>query len=863
MEVLKYIRTFFWVLLFLFSSEGITQINDADSAYESLDSFLETPSPEKASAFKNELNYWKASSDYEQLAKVVSFCNLGNYERQILNFQEAIKSYEIAKNLYKQYSLSGYDMLNSCYIPLGNLYTKTNALSEAENQIKEYILLAQRTNRATETVAGLLNLSVVFQNQGNHLQAIRVLEEGIKMAPKDYRLKLNLATNLFLIGELDASEIIVNQVLKRDPASVKAHQLKAEMQLKKDEPEAAMQSLIMASQLLRKNKDGTLRDLAKICLALAKTEKNLDVVNPETNYLHKIYSIFLQGFETDQVLPKSEQLIAENTLIDALDLHASIYTKQGNLAMAFKAYQLAFEVSDKLDENTLLQDSKIMRSGALKIRSEQSLQLLYELYSVEKDSLWLHEAIQVDHRSKSPILLKERSLRKKLLKSGDTVLVNKIHSTRRILSLLGNQLKDIENAPSLNAEQLENVQQKYNESTVLLRDLQAQLGLPNIYQDEDISVERLKAVSLAKNETAVSYFIGKKSIFQFVISEGKVDFVKLADSKEKCDQLLDSYSKVISFFDTPSEILNDPASYVKYANNLYNLLAIPKVNKLVVIPDGMLSFLPLDALLTDTTNALSFSEMPFLIKATELSYALSLNDFLRVSEPKEFDGSVLGVFPVFEGTTRELTYSISEADALEKIVNANVLMHENATVNTFLQEADSFDVIHVSSHAMGGTFTRPAAIEFADRTLTIEELYGLQFNKDLVVLSACETGVGKAIRGEGIQSIARAFQYTGATNVLFSLWKVNDFTTARLMEGFYKQLSNKGSYNNALYQSKIDFLTNPDIENSKKSPYNWAAFVYYGNTRLVEESSVVNWWWSLIIIPFVLLFFLRKRKSSD
>jgi CHAT domain-containing protein len=122
----------------------------------------------------------------------------------------------------------------------------------------------------------------------------------------------------------------------------------------------------------------------------------------------------------------------------------------------------------------------------------------------------------------------------------------------------------------------------------------------------------------------------------------------------------------------------------------------------------------------------------------------------------------------------------------------------------------------LSTHASGDTET-PASIKLRSEIL-YSELYILNINPDLVVLSAYETGIGKLYKSEGAMSIARGFQFAGAQNLLFSLWKVNDYTTALFMDKFYTYIYN-GSYLEANHQSKLDFLADKNISNTKKSPY--------------------------------------------
>ena len=102
-------------------------------------------------------------------------------------------------------------------------------------------------------------------------------------------------------------------------------------------------------------------------------------------------------------------------------------------------------------------------------------------------------------------------------------------------------------------------------------------------------------------------------------------------------------------------------------------------------------------------------------------------------------------------------------------------------------------------------------------------------------------------------SVARGFQYAGAQNVLFSLWEINDFTTAEIMCNFYENCNKNESYFNANYNSKINFLENKNISNLKKSPYYWAAFVYYGE---VHTNTTHGFVWFIVGFCVLYLFYI-------
>ncbi|MBL8194050.1 MAG: CHAT domain-containing protein, partial [Blastocatellia bacterium] len=110
--------------------------------------------------------------------------------------------------------------------------------------------------------------------------------------------------------------------------------------------------------------------------------------------------------------------------------------------------------------------------------------------------------------------------------------------------------------------------------------------------------------------------------------------------------------------------------------------------------------------------------------------------------------------------------------------------------------------------------------------LQLQEIYNLKFSANLVVLSACQTALGKEVKGEGLVGLTRGFMYAGAKQIIASLWKVDDRATAELMKYFYQNLlKNNQSPSNALREAQLQMMKQPRW----KSPYYWAAFVLQGD----------------------------------
>ena len=112
--------------------------------------------------------------------------------------------------------------------------------------------------------------------------------------------------------------------------------------------------------------------------------------------------------------------------------------------------------------------------------------------------------------------------------------------------------------------------------------------------------------------------------------------------------------------------------------------------------------------------------------------------------------------------------------------------------------------------------------------LQLHEIYNLNLPADLVVLSACQTGLGKEIKGEGLVGLTRGFMYAGAARVTASLWKVDDVATAELMRGFYRGMLAEGlPPASALRAAQVNMWR----QKRWRSPYYWAAFVLQGEWK--------------------------------
>ncbi|MGB3342546.1 MAG: CHAT domain-containing protein [Aequorivita sp.] len=862
MEILR--RNIIRILFLLFCiGNSFSQQHPVDIIYSQLDDYLEKPNPERLAKLQNSIESISATDKEVQLAKTIAFCNIGYVENQNASLQKAIDSYEKAKQIYFSEDLSNYDIIEYCLKPLGNLYIKTQALSEAENTIKHYILFAKKTGQTKQEIAGILNLSVLYHNRGEFEKSKTILLQALEKEPSNQDLKLNLATSFFALNQKDETKKLINEILSSSSSNVRGYQLLAQVYLSEKDYNNAILNLQKALKIIRNHSETNVRDVSKIQLSLAETYFAAGQFAASLSELQKIYTQLIPSFKKGQQIPSKEQLYAETVLMDALDLQANILSAENKPIEALQALDLASQVNDFLFAQLYIQDSKLVAQQNVKRRNELMMELFYQQYQHTKDQEWIEKAIDLDGRSKGRVV-SDAVFLKNILQAQEGNNSIKFRELQKELSFLGNEIQKETKKNNMDLEKLASLQKSYSQALTEQRLLydKLQLEIGENYQSE-ISLFELKEKAARLNQILVSYFMGSENVYQIIVSEEKIAFYKLTDTKETYENFRESIRVYNRFFESPATINNDISAFTKVSNILYEKFNLPNSKNLIIIPDGILSFVPFQTLITETTDSQDYSQMPFLVFKSSVSYLLSLKDYLK-EEGFQKKQSVLGVFPVFKDTPEELSYSVYEAEAIKKLFPSKMLMESDATSEMFSKESDKYSILHISSHALGGTFNEEASIQFYDHALNIEELYGLNLSADLVVLSACDTGIGKLIRGEGALSLARAFQYAGAGNVLFSLWQVNDKSTAELMTYYYQNLKKTQSRNFAIHQASLDYLQDKSIDNSRKSPYYWGAFVYYGATDLPQESLSINWYilgGGIFLILFLLILFMMNRKN--
>lgn len=838
--------------------------NLEETIYIATEKFIENKNLESLEALSQQETSFKnqISTKNEQLAFVFLLCNKAYYLKDLNKFNQAITSYEMAWTYYNENQLSkisDYDIIEYCLKPLGNLYTKTNNYTDAENTIKQYITIAKKKKDNAQYIAGIINLSVLYQTRGMHQSVVDLINQSLEISKIDSKQKDKLNT-------LKASSLIalnkpknynlendINFTYSENPYN--KHQLEYELALKNGDYKLALEHF-NKSTLFQKRDSLTKREIAKNQLEKGQLEYLLNDFEKANQSLQSALHVLLPNFK-ETTFPEKTTLYAENTFIDIFDLLARL---QVHPESALTYYDLSFYVSDLLIENLTSQESKIANQVGNRNRSENCIELLFQTYQKNSDPEIFTRALIYAETHKASVL-KGVFQKKSLLQQhpDDSLLIQEQKLFRQ-----QEQLTDLLIKTQLGYQTSTNdsINKQLLNLSIDLKNLRSKIDVKYPQSEYHLDVDEIKKRLETDKANLIVYFYGKRAIYQFVISEKNIALLKI----DLTDDVKNSLINFIHLFDSPSAINNNVKNYTSQAFNLYQLLHLEEVSNsknLIIIPDGLLNFIPFEALLTKNTESSDFSEMPFLVSQQAVGYNSSLDFYLHPKTPTK-NTSLLGVFPVFENSNQVLRYSVDEALAIKEETNGTILMNTEASKQNFMDSASKYGILHLSTHATGGDFINPASMAFYDEPMLLNELYSLNINPELVILSACETGIGKLQKGEGAMSIARGFQYAGAKNILYSLWQINDASTAQLMSLFYKNYQKSNSAFLANRQSKLDYLNDNSISNIKKSPYYWSAFVYYGD--LVPEKDlnpIIYYILGVLVILIIVFLFFRKQKQND
>jgi len=410
------------------------------------------------------------------------------------------------------------------------------------------------------------------------------------------------------------------------------------------------------------------------------------------------------------------------------------------------------------------------------------------------------------------------------------------------------------------------------------------------YNFEVIGVSDIQGI-LTKNEAFIEYNVSDSILTTFLISTDTAiihNEIIGIDFSQRISDIVGSINKVSDDFGSKDEYL----SYSLESYNLYKKMIEPlglseDIENLIIIPDGVLGYLNFETLIKtnpDTTKV-NYRSLDYLIRSYTMSYGYSGTVLFHRYESTSRTKELMAMAPEYNFNESEvannsisvrnmtknlnsLDHIIEEVTRVNEIYKGQLLIGEEATEANFKSNAHKYNILHFAMHTLvNDENPLNSKLVFTLNNDTVEdgflntyEIYNLDLNAELAVLSACKTGVGKLSKGEGIMSLARGFLYAGVPGIVMTLWEVEDIASANVITGFYENLKEGLNKDVALRESKLTYLETADQFQSH--PYFWAAYVQIGNNNpVITYSNKMYFVYAAIVFGVVgLLFFVRKKR---
>ncbi|MCG2419938.1 CHAT domain-containing protein [Aequorivita sp. F47161] len=389
------------------------------------------------------------------------------------------------------------------------------------------------------------------------------------------------------------------------------------------------------------------------------------------------------------------------------------------------------------------------------------------------------------------------------------------------------------------------------------------------------------------NTTVIRYIFIEDQLYVFVVSSKEKRMISLNYSSVK-----DHISNL-----NHAEFSAEKMSLVLY--QLYQSLWSPlekyiSTKKVVIIPDRELFNLSFETLTPKPIK--SFNEMATnsLLANYEISYNFSLLLYKDKKNIADYSSDFIAFAPGFnEKMKQEYKLAIKDSVNLDKayltllpqpfsedlvkqyskVFDGNYFVNEDASKEVFINRAKEHKIIHIGTHAESNNISPELSrLIFAKKTndtktydensLYSYEIYNIDLSSNLAILTACETGKPTYQAGEGMISLAHAFNYAGSESILTSLWEIDEESSAQIVKLFYDNLAKEMPKDEALRKAKISYLA--AAEGRTTSPQYWAGLILIGDTAPMALKAGVAWWWYVLagVVGFILMTLIVQRKKE-
>jgi CHAT domain-containing protein len=378
------------------------------------------------------------------------------------------------------------------------------------------------------------------------------------------------------------------------------------------------------------------------------------------------------------------------------------------------------------------------------------------------------------------------------------------------------------------------------------------------YDTTVVSLEEMTEKVLGPDQAYLGYFVGEKNVYALTI-----DANSAAIHKMPLGEFPDRAEELLLLTSSQGRLNQNYSRYLELAHELYasffqHLLITNK--RILISPDEY--FIPFEILIKDPQDHYSF-----LLKDHAFSYTYSAGFLLKNNKVNRNEtATLLGIAPVEFQPHLQQTSLKGSGQSLNRLKEHfstyQLFTGQQATKEKFLGQLPQNDIVHLYSHAEADDDGTEPRLYFSDSIMLVSELQVMgDLPTQLIILSACNTGVGKNVPGEGVFSLARGFAAAGIPSSITSLWPIDNKATFHLSEIFYESLGQGKPTDLALQEAKLRFLEeNPG---NFQLPYFWAAEVLVGKSftfKMKNNNKFLVYF--LVAIIVIGLIVLRMRKAN-
>lgn len=828
------------------------------------------------------------------LNQTISFVQLGKYDSSTFSFTQGERI--LNKNINLKNQIPGY--IVSYYNSGGVLYNVLGDFQLSRMYLEKALIIGKKHKLAEHTSALLNNISTQYSDIGSYKKAIDLCLESLEYklsSPEKIIRYLNLGRYYLQIDQY--KQAFKNYKQAKDvyttykSKSIRNRDIRLEINIPfglaryffaMGDYEQAEKYLFEAIESQRSQNGLKHPELAKLYIWQGRIREAQHRWDDAVYYYQLAINTVIVGppltINENRTLSLNGEILSDHVLFEALQRKAHALTlcyernyQLVDLRFALETYKVAIRMADQIRRGYETAETKLFFLNQVYPTYEQALSVTYRLYQLTHQAGYRDMAFQIMEKSKAStlsdalrdaqvkptvlpvaMLAKERELNKRL-----TDLRNLLSTTQlaQQTQTIKNQIIDLELELSELLKKFERVSPQYYQFK---------------YRTETVQLKRIQE-NVTDQETAlVSYFMGQRDLYTFVVTQERTEFIH--------QSLTPAFRKQLETF--RQELYTSPGIDVykgtEAAQTCHQWLIQPiekllvGKKRLVFVRDTELHFIPFEALESGR------QANDYLIKHYAIRYAYSatlLQQGMRqTARLRQYD--VLAMAPYAElsaKTDRFRDKNLGPLPASRQEVasiGGQTFYDGRATKEQFLREYQQHEILHLATHARADE-ADPARsyIAFypdrADHKLFTSELYNLSLqNARLVVLSACETGMGQLHRSEGMLSLSRAFMYAGCPSIVTTLWNAHDESSAYLSKRLHQYLRQGFSTDKALQQAKLDYFES-EQSRAYDHPYYWAHFILIGDDAPVYQPPIWSryaFWAGVGIILFVVGILVSRYR---